>query len=340
MRKLLSTLYILQEDIYLKLDGLNIVATKNGQVVGRVPFCNIENIVCFNYMGCTPALMAKCGEEGVSLSFLAPNGKFLARVHGPIKGNIHLRREQFRKLEDEKVCLYLAQQSIRAKITNTKNFLMKSSREYKNLAPFLDNTINSLNESILNIEKTDNLDSLRGVEGDSAREYFNIFNNLILNKDFEFKLRTKRPPLDPVNAILSYLYTLLALDCESALETVGLDAYMGYFHVDRSGRPALALDLMEEFRCYLVDRCVLNLINLRKINITQFDFEPSGAVIMSEDARKIVINEWQTRKKEEILHPVLQEKVSVGLLPYIQARFLAKFLRGEMEEYFPFIAKL
>ena len=340
MRKLLNTLYVVQEDVYLKLDGLNIVATKNGQVVSRLPFCNIENIVCFNYMGCSPAFMAKCGEEGVGLSFLAPNGKFLARVHGPIKGNIHLRREQFKKLEDEKICLYLAKQSIKAKITNTKNFLMKSSREYKNLLPFLENSINSLNESVVNIEKVNNLDSLRGIEGDSARSYFNVFNNLILNKDFEFKLRTKRPPLDPINAILSYLYTLLALDCESAFETVGLDAYMGYFHVDRSGRPALALDLMEEFRSYLVDRCVLNLVNLHKINKSQFEFEPSGAVIMNEDVKKIVVNEWQQRKKAEILHPVLKEKVPVGLLPYIQARFLAKFIRGETEEYTPFIAKL
>lgn len=340
MRKLLNTLYIMQEDIYLKLDGLNIIATKAGKEVARVPFCNIESIVCFNYMGCTPALMAKCAEEGVSLSFVAPNGKFLARVQGAIRGNIHLRREQFRRLEQKEFCLNLAKKSITAKVTNTNNFIKKANREYDNLSIFLNDTIEKLSNNINTISHVDNLDTLRGIEGDSAREYFNIFKYLILNNNFTFNTRTKRPPLDEVNALLSYLYTLLALDCESALETVGLDAYMGYFHTDRSGRPALALDIMEEFRCYLVDRCVLNLINLRKISPNQFEKEPTGAVLMNEDARKTVINEWQERKKEEIIHPILKEKVQVGLLPYIQARLLSKYIRGEMEEYTPFVIKL
>lgn len=340
MRKLLSTLYILQEDVFLKLDGLNIIATKNGKEIARVPFCNLESIVCFNYMGCSPALMAKCGEEGVSLAFLSPNGKFLARVQGKIRGNIYVRKQQFKKVEDPNVCLYLAKQNINAKIVNSKNFLMKTSREYKNISPFLTSAISSLNESSKNINESTSLESVRGIEGDSAREYFQVFNHLILNKDFTFKMRSKRPPLDAVNAMLSYLYTLLALDCQSALETVGLDAYMGCLHVDRPGRASLALDLMEEFRCFLVDRCVLNLINLKKISVSHFTQEPSGAVIMNEEGRKIILNEWQSRKKIEIMHPVIKEKVPVGLLPYVQARLLAKYFRGEVEGYTPFIIKL
>ena len=340
MRKLLNTLYILQEDIYLKLDGLNVIATKNGEVVGRVPFCNIESIVCFNYMGCSPALMAECASSNVSLSFVSPSGKFLARVHGKTKGNIYLRREQFKKLEEPDICLDLAKQSIYSKVTNCRNFVKKFMREYVFLQPYLENVVSKFDEDLCNIQSATSFENLRGLEGDSARSYFDIFKYLILNKEFSFETRSKRPPLDEVNSLLSYLYTLLALDCESALESVGLDPYMGYFHTDRPGRPALALDMMEEFRCYFVDRCVLNLINLKKLSPSQFSKDPTGAILMSDEAKKIVVNEWQKRKKEEVIHPVLKEKVQVGLLPYVQARLLAKYLRGELDKYSPFMIKL
>lgn len=296
MRKLLNVLYILDEDVYLKLDGLNVVITKEGKEAARVPFCNLEGIVCFNYMGCTPALMAKCAEEGVALNFISPQGRFLAHVRGEIRGNIHLRREQFRKLESDKFCLELAKLSIGAKIQNSQNYLKKQIRENKSLQVYLDTVIESMEANLADISSVDNIDSLRGIEGDSARSYFSIFDKLILNPEYEFGGRSKRPPLDAVNAMLSYLYALLAIECESALESVGLDPFMGYLHTDRAGRPALALDLMEEFRCYIVDRLVLNIINLRKINASEFEFR-NGGVQMSDSAKKILLKEWQNRKK-------------------------------------------
>ena len=340
MRKLLNTLYITKENTYLKLDGLNVLVTKDNKEISRVPFCNIESIVCFNYMGCSPALMARCAEENVSLSFVSPNGKFLAKVTGKTKGNIYLRRQQFKDFENEDFCFDLAKQTILAKITNTKSFVSKFLREYSYLKPQLDSLISKFDEDINNVKNSTNIDSLRGFEGNSARSYFSKFNCFLLNNEFDFKMRTKRPPLDEVNSMLSYLYTLLALDCQSALEVVGLDPYMGYFHTDRPGRPALALDIMEEFRCYFVDRCVLNLINLKKVTKEDFIKDATGAILIKDEAKKIIINEWQKRKFEEIVHPILREKVPVGLLPYIQARLMAKFLRGEMDKYCPFVIKL
>lgn len=339
MRKLLNILYILDENVYLKLDGLNVLATKQGKEVARVPFCNLEGIVCFNYMGCTPALMAKCAEEGVSLNFISPQGRFLAHVRGEIRGNVHLRRAQFRKLEDEENCLNLAKLSIGAKITNSKNYLQKQLRENNSLIAYLSTAIESMEGNLKDLQTVANSDSLRGIEGDAARSYFGVFGRLILNPDYQFSSRNKRPPLDAVNAMLSYLYALLAIECEAALEAVGLDPFMGYLHTDRAGRPALALDLMEEFRCYIVDRLVLNIINLRKISAKEFVFE-NGGMQMTDTAKKIILKEWQTRKKETIKHPIINEKIEFGLFPYVQARLLAKFLRGEMENYTPFLAKL
>lgn len=340
MRKLLNTLYIMQEDVYLKLDGLNIVVLRNSQEVARVPFCNIENIVCFNYLGCSPMLMAKCAEEGVGLSFLKQNGEFLARVTGKIRGNVHLRSKQYALLQDEKVNLYLANQSIRAKFLNSKSYLAKQIRENASLKLYLDYSISKIDEQIEKLQLHVNIDTLRGYEGVVAKEYFSAYSKLVKNPDFVFEYRNKRPPLDPVNAVLSYLYTLLALDCQSALETVGLDAYLGYFHTDRAGRASLALDMMEEFRCFMVDRCVLSLLNKRQLTPKHFIKHISGAVLMNEDGKKIILQEWQSRKKEEIIHPIIKEKVSIGLLPYIQAKLLAKFFRGELQEYMPFVVKL
>lgn len=339
MRKLLNTLYITQENVYLKLDGLNVVMTGDGRELARIPFCNIENIVCFNYLGCSPMLMAKCAEEGVGLSFLKPNGEFLARVSGKIRGNVHLRVMQYEKLRQEPIFLYLTQKSITAKVLNSRNYLAKQARENAAIKAFLDGNIKRIDEELEKVKGACDVDEIRGYEGTAAREYFSAFSRIIKG-DFRFEVRNKRPPLDPINAMLSYLYTLLALDCTSALETVGLDPYIGYFHTDRSGRASLALDLMEEFRCFLVDRCVVSLVNLRQIRPEHFETGISGAVSMTDEGKKIILKEWQTRKKEEIRHPIINEKVQIGLLPYVQARLLAHFLRGEVDEYTPFEVKL
>ncbi|MGN1227223.1 MAG: type I-C CRISPR-associated endonuclease Cas1c [Christensenellales bacterium] len=340
VRKLLNTLYIMQDDVYLKLDGLNIVLTKNSKQVARLPFCNLESIVCFNYLGCSPQLMAKCVEEGVGLCFLKPTGEFLARVTGKVKGNVHLRVMQYEKLRDDNICLYLAKQTIMAKIINSKSYLAKQARENASVKVYIEDAIKRIDESAEKIDVVKNLDALRGIEGCVAKEYFGEFKNILKNEDFKFESRNKRPPLDPVNAVLSYLYTLLALDCQSALETVGLDSYVGYFHTDRSGRASLALDIMEEFRCFIVDRCVISLFNKKQLNGSHFEKNLTGAVSMTEEGKKIILTEWQSRKKEEIKHPIIKEKVPIGLLPYVQARLLSKFIRGEMEKYTPFEIKL
>ncbi|MGN1221629.1 MAG: type I-C CRISPR-associated endonuclease Cas1c [Christensenellales bacterium] len=340
MRKLLNTLYIMQEDVYLKLDGLNVVLTKNSDIVARIPFCNIENIVCFSYLGCSPQLMGKCADEGVGLCFLKPSGEFLARVSGKIRGNVHLRVQAFETLRKNNACIYLSQKTIMAKMKNSRNFLAKQMRENVQLKPYLQTNVENIDEILEHAKIVENMDTLRGLEGTVAKEYFSAFSKLLKNQDFKFKVRNKRPPLDPINAVLSYLYTLLALDCQSALETVGLDPYIGYFHTDRPGRASLALDLMEEFRCFIVDRCVLSLFNKNQLNKTHFITNLTGAVTMTDDCRKIILHEWQSRKKDEIFHPVLKEKTPIGLLPYVQARLLAKYICQELQEYCPFEAKL
>ncbi len=340
MRKLLNTLYITQEDVYLKLDGLNVVLTKNSEIVARIPFCNIENIVCFNYLGCSPQLMGKCADAGIGLCFLKPSGEFLARVTGKVHGNVHLRVIQYEKMRQSSTCLYLAQKTILAKMKNSRNYLAKQMREDLTLKPYLQTDVEYIEQKIADVPFVEDLETLRGLEGVVAKKYFHAFSKVLKNQDFKFEIRNKRPPLDPVNAVLSYLYTLLALDCQSALETVGLDPYVGYFHTDRPGRASLSLDIMEEFRCFVVDRCVLSLFNKKQLNKSCFITNLTGAVTMTDECRRLIIHEWQSRKKEEIMHPVLHEKTPIGLLPYIQARLLSKYIRNELPEYIPFEVKL
>lgn len=340
MRKLLNTLYITQELAFVSLDGENVVISLDQKEQFRIPLCNIENIVCFNYMGCSPALMGKCADNGVNICFIRPSGRFLARVSGSVKGSVHLRRAQFEQLTQPEVCLTLSQNVVATKLHNARANLARGLRDHgdKIDKKAVKNVINLLTINIDNVYQSTNADSVRGYEGESARMYFMVFNELILrNKDvFKFESRTKRPPLDRINAMLSYLYTILTLDVQSALESVGLDPYIGFLHTDRAGRASLACDLVEELRTYMVERLVLSMINLMQIDGDDFLIKEGGGVIMTDDCRKKILKAWQTRKNDTITHPVIKEKISIGLIPYVQAMLLAKFIRGESIEYLPF----
>lgn len=345
MRKLLNTLYITNELAYCALDGENIVILVENKEVKRVPFVNFENIVCFNYLGCSPALMGKCGENGIPICFLRPSGRFLARVTGEIKGNVHLRRAQFEKLANEngQACLKLAQNVIAAKFHNSRHVLARSIRDHSDKIDVdaINGTIRSISASIEAVYETRDIDSVRGYEGECSRKYFGVFDELIIkNKDdFKFVNRTKYPPLDKVNAMLSYFYTILSLDIQAALESVGLDPYIGFFHADRSGRASLALDLIEELRAYLVDRFVLSMINLQQVKGDDFLQKEGGGIIMTDECRKTMLTSWQKRKHETITHPVIKEKIEIGLIPYVQANLLAKYIRDDIPEYTPYICE-
>ena len=343
MKKLLNTFYITNELAYCSLDGENIVVSVEGKEVKRVPFVNIENIVCFNYLGCSPALMGKCGEEGIPICFLRPSGRFLARITGAAQGNVHLRRMQFEKLSDEQVCLKLTQNIISAKLHNSRHILSRAIRDHADKIDnkSIDAVVFSLSDGINSVYKTEDIDSVRGYEGECSRKYFSVFNELILKnkEDFCFTDRNKYPPLDRVNALLSFFYTMLTHDIQSALETVGLDPYIGFFHTDRSGRASLALDLIEELRAYIVDRFVLSVINLQQVKGSDFLQKEGGGILMSDDCRKEAIGAWQKRKHEIIIHSVINEKIEIGLIPYVQANLLAKYIRGDIPEYIPYICE-
>lgn len=334
MRRLLNSLYITDETVWLALDGENIVCKSDDGERFRMPFVNIEEIFCFSYLGCSPALMGKCCELGIPINFISPQGEFLARVQGKAKGNIFLRKAQFELFANPP--FKLLQNTAAAKISNTIFLIKRSLRDN----PQIDDD-GKVSECIVGLEKgidavysTCERDELMGVEGNCAKEYFDIFDRMILSQKDDFKLirRTKRPPLDPVNAVLSYLYTIMTANCASALESVGLDSCYGYYHSLRSGRASLACDMVEEMRC-IVERLVLTMINLKKINKNDFDIQPSGAVFVTKDGKKKVLTAWQEKRRSDIMHPYLKQKISLGLLPYVQSSLLAKYIRGEIEEY-------
>lgn len=336
MRKLLNTLYITRQEGYLSLDGENVVMLLEGKEAARLPLTNIESIVCMNYPGCSPALMGKCAEERIGLCFISPGGRFLARVVGPIKGNVFLRKQQMETFSDPEKQTALIRNLITAKLKNTRSLLMRSRRDY----PATDDNgelthcieILEENQKIL-LPETD-ADIIRGIEGQSAKAYFDVFDLLFTQQKEDFALfrRTKRPPLDPTNAMLSFLYTICTNDIASALECVGLDPYIGMFHTLRPGRASLACDLMEEFRS-LVERLVITMVNLKIVQKSDFEKQVSGAVWLNDDGRKKVITAWQEKKNECISHPFIKEKVPIGLFPYVQANLLAKYIRGEIEAY-------
>ena len=340
MKRLLNTLYVTTQGSYLCKQGETIAVMQDGQPKMRIPIHTLDGIVCFGQVSVSPPLMGLCAERQVTISFLSRNGRFLARVEGPVSGNVLLRREQYRRADNKEIANEIARSIVTAKIYNSRLVLQRGLREHpenpgcENLAMAIDRLMTNLKS----LEKADSLESVRGIEGESARTYFQVFNQLVYTQKeyFSFSERTRRPPLDNINALLSFIYTVLAHDVASALETVGLDPAVGYLHRDRSGRPGLALDIMEEFRSYLADRLALTLINLKKISGKGFKKTETGAVLMDDDTRKRVIVSYQDRKQNEIMHPFLKEKVQVGLLPYIQALLLARYLRGDLEGYPPF----
>jgi CRISP-associated protein Cas1 len=336
VRKLLNTLYITHQEAYLSLDGENVVMLIHGKEAARLPLSNIENIVCMNYPGCSPALMGKCAENQIGLCFVSPSGRFLARVTGPIKGNVFLRKQQAEIFSDEEKRIALIRNLITAKLKNTRNLLMRSRRDYPEADHNgeLSHCIKILEENQKKLLHTKDIDVLRGIEGQSAKAYFDVFNLLFTQQKDDFALfrRTKRPPLDCTNAMLSFLYTICTNDIASALECVGFDPYIGLFHTLRPGRISLACDIMEEFRS-LVDRLVITLVNLKVVQKGDFEMQISGAVWLNDDGRKKVITAWQNKKNECVKHPFIKEKIPIGLYPYVQANLLAKYVRGEIEKY-------
>ncbi len=343
MRKLLNTLFVLSEDSYLRLDGENVVVQKEEQVTGRFPLHALEGIFYFGYKGASPALMGACSEQKVNLSFLTPRGRFLCRVYGKNYGNVLLRKRQFLASEDPSESMQLAQCFLVGKLFNSRWSLERAVRDHPMRVDQekIRLVIDRLVESIKMIEEASTLEDLRGIEGDAASRYFSVLDELFLqNKDvFYFRGRNRRPPLDNVNAMLSLAYTLLGSDCAAALEAVGLDAYVGFLHRDRPGRASLALDLMEELRPLVADRFVISCVNNRIVRKEHFEASENGAVTMSEAGRKNFLATYQKRKKEIIRHPFLEERIPWGLVPYVQALLLSRYLRDDLDSYPPFLWK-
>lgn len=341
MKKLSNTLYITTENAYLALDGENVVVQSDGNTLGRLPLHMIDGIMAFGYVGASPALMGKCAEMNKSLVFLKPSGRFLAKVTGKSYGNILLRREQYRVCDDPERSLAIAKNIISAKLANCGAVLSRAVRDHAlriDTEKFAQIGA-ALQNGKVNAYRAPGADTLRGLEGECASLYFSVFDAMILQQkeDFFYQGRSRRPPMDNVNAMLSLSYSLLTSMCVSALESVGLDAYAGVYHTERPGRCSLALDLVEEFRAPFADRFVLTSINKKSICGRDFVEKESGGILLTEDGRKKFLSLWQQKKKEEIVHPFLQEKVEWGLLPYVQAMLLAKYIRGDIDEYPPFV---
>lgn len=343
MRKLLNTLYVTSENSYLALDGENLVVYDEKKELGRLPLHNLDGIVSFGYRGTSPALMGACAERNISLCYLTPQGKFLARVTGKVQGNVLLREQQYKSSKDDEISLTIAKNCITGKVYNARWVLERAIRDHGMQIDVegVKKASLHLKESLQYIQNAESKDQLRGYEGEAASIYFGVFNELILQqkKEFNFQGRNKRPPKDNVNAMLSFVYTLLTNQITSALEVVGLDPYVGYLHTDRPGRVSLALDLIEELRSVYVDRFVLSLINKKIVNGKNFSQKENGAVLMGDDLRKKLLVEWQNKKKEVITHPYLKGKVEWGMVPYVQAMLLARYLRGDLDGYPVFLWK-
>ena len=345
MRKHLNTLYVTTENSWVRKDGLNVVISVNREVKGRVPIHMIGSIVCFGRVAVSPPLMGFCSEQGVIIVFLTNYGKFLARVEGPVSGNVLLRREQYRRSDDLGSCGMIVRNIVAGKVHNQRSVLRRILRDYgcsdeTESDKALRKADKQLSRVIQKVKTEIDIDRLRGFEGDAAQVYFSVFPFFIRGADyFEFRGRSRRPPLDPVNALLSFVYTLLVNDCRSALETVGLDPAVGFLHRDRPGRPSLALDLMEEFRAPYADRLVLSLINRRQLSEKDFNRMDNGAVLLSEDGRNTVLTAWQERKQQDLLHAFLDEKATVGMLWHVQAMLLSRHLRGDLDAYPPYLHK-
>lgn len=343
MKQLLNTLFVTSEDIYLSLEGENVLANREKEVIARYPLHTLQTIVSFSYSGASPALMGACAQRGIGLAFCTPRGRFLARVCGESSGNVLLRREQYRIADDSQRSCEIARNMIFGKLSNGASSIQRTLRDH---APRvadcgLEDAARKVKELLPLVLEVSDLEALRGLEGVGAAAYFGVFDHLLLNRkeDFFFHGRNRRPPLDRVNAMLSFAYSLLAHDCASALESVGLDAYVGFLHRDRPGRESLALDLMEELRPCMADRFVLTLVNNRVVKPEDFQVQDSGAVLLTDEGRKKFLKAWQERKRDILTHPYLNEKMSWGLIPYVQALLLARYTRGDLDAYPPFLWK-
>lgn len=343
MKRLLNTLFILSEDIYLSLDGENVVANRDQQMVARYPLHTLQNIVTFSHAGASPSLMGACAQRQIGFAFCTPRGKFLARVCGESHGNVLLRRAQYRVADDPAQSCQISRTMIFGKLFNSRWSIERTRRDHglRVDGERLAKASRQIQELLPQVKEESSLDHLRGLEGVGAGAYFGVLDEMVLGdkETFFFHGRNRRPPLDAFNALLSFAYSLLAHDCASALESVGLDSYVGFLHRDRPGRTSLALDLMEELRPCMADRFVLTLINNRQVNAADFLHMESGAVLLADGGRKTFLKSWQEKKKEPLTHPYLGEKLPWGMIPYIQALLLARCLRGDLEAYPPFLWK-
>lgn len=343
MKHMLNTLFILSEDIYLSLDGENVVANRDKVIVARYPLHTLQNIVTFSYAGASPALMGACAQRQIGFALCTPRGKFLARVSGSGNGNVMLRRAQYRAADDPAQSCQISRTMIFGKLYNSRWSIERTRRDHAMRVDEkrLGEASRKLHELMLLVREETSLDHLRGIEGVGASTYFNVLDDMILRdkETFYFHGRNRRPPLDAFNALLSFAYSLLAHDCASALESVGLDSYVGFLHQDRAGRTSLALDLMEELRPCMADRFVLTLINNRVVRADDFLATESNAVLLTDAGRKTFVKNWQEKKKEMLTHPYLGDKLPWGMIPYIQALLLARYLRGDLDAYPPFLWK-
>lgn len=346
MRRQLNTLYVTTEGAWLRKDGANIVMEVEGEVRARLPVHMLESLVCFGRVLVSPPLLGYCAEQGITTCFLTPNGKFLARVEGPVSGNVLLRREQYRRTDDPAACVAIVRHILLGKLHNQRAVLGRALRDHGDKLEEPHHA--ALTRAHLRLARISDklhtiasVDLLRGLEGEAAQAYFGVFGHLVRvdHPDMQFSLRSRRPPLDAFNALLSFLYTLVTHDCRSALEGVGLDPAVGFLHRDRPGRPSLALDLLEEFRPLMADRLALSLVNLRQVTERDFQKLDNGAVLLREEARKQVLTVYQERKREDLRHAFLNEKAPIGLFPFLQAQLLARHLRGDLDAYPPFLWK-
>ena len=341
MKQLLNTLYVTTPDAYLRLEGETVCVMIEKEKRLQVPLHHLNAFVLFDTM-MSPALIGRCAADGRSIIWLNRFGRFMARMEGPVNGNILLRQAQYRTADNAEQSLNIARRFIAGKIRNSRQVLMRGARDSKNEQEksALVHSARLLAGNLSKLSLTESADTVRGLEGDSARIYFAALPNLIrpsARESFAFTTRNRRPPLDCFNALISFLYALVLGDCRSALETVGLDPQLGFLHTVRPGRQSLALDLLEEFRAPVCDRLALTLINREQLQDKDFDYREGGSVMLNDAGRKIVIAAFQARKQEEINHPVLQQAIYIGLLPQIQARLLARYLRGDIETYLPFL---
>jgi len=338
MKKLFNTLFVTQDGSYLQKERETVVVKIKAEKIAQFPLLSIQDIFCFGRVSISPGLMASCTDKSIGISYFTEYGRFIARVIGKQTGNVLLRREQYRVADSKEKSLAISQWIIAAKLANSRSILQREIRNY-GTDPLLEQAVIGLLNMIQKVRFTQSLDELFGVEGEGANIYFSVFDKMIKETEFSFTTRVRRPPIDPVNALLSFTYSLLTQECASSLYGVGLDPFVGFLHQDRPGRLSLALDILEEFRSYWADRFVLTLINRKQVRINDFKRYEGGAVRLTDEGRKKFLIAYQERKRDELIHPYFGEKIPLGLLPHCQALLLARHLRGDMQYYTPFVVK-